>query len=60
ICIRIRIHIRIRQGECEQFVRAFALISRPQQPTGRDSGTDGDRAVGGCHRNSRNTGLLGY
>ena len=52
--------------ECEQLVYSypypypFALISRPQQPTGRDPGADGDQAAGGYRLNSRDTGLLGH
>ena len=52
--------------ECEQLVYSypypypFALISRPQQPTGRDPGADGDQAAGGHRLNSRDTGLLGH
>ena len=55
-----------RECECEQLVYSysypypFALISRPQQPTGRDPGADGDQAAGGYRLNSRDTGLLGH
>ena len=58
----------VHQGECEceqlvysySYPYPFALISRPQQPTGRDPGADGDQAAGGYRLNSRDTGLLGH
>ena len=68
ICIRVHQGKceRERECECEQLVYSysysypypFALISRPQQPTGR--GADGDQAAGGYRLNSRDTGLLGH
>ena len=70
ICIRVHQgkceRERERERECEQLVYSysypypFALISRPQQPTGRDPGADGDQAAGGYRLNSRDTGLLGH
>lgn len=74
ICIRVHQgkceHECVHQGECEceQLVYSysypysypFALISRPQQPAGRDPGADGDQAAGGYRLNSRDTGLLGH
>jgi len=72
ICIRVHQGKCERECECEQLVYSysypypFALLrrphhlSRPQQPTGRDPGADGDQAAGGHRLNSRDTGLLGH